>query len=162
VLEPLDRITAAVVFPGGGLLVADEKRKRVFRFDEASKYVGTFPDGAEREVIRLAVDPEGAILMLDKDRKHLTVADKSGRVLRTIGPTGAGYSFRKPSDVAVDAFRNLYVADEEAGVWVLDAQGKFLAQLAADDVRKARAVAVDPAGAVLVYDERAQRVVRFQ
>jgi len=32
----------------------------------------------------------------------------------------------------------------------------------AQDLRKPTAVTVDPAGAVLVYDEKAQRVMRFK
>jgi TolA-binding protein len=162
VMEPLEEIGAAVPFPGGGMLVADGKSKRVLRFDDASKLVGPFPDATEREVVRLVVDPEGVVLMLDKDKKNVTVVDKTGKVLRTLGPTGAGYNLRKPVDLAVDAFRNLYVVDEEAGVLVLDSQGKLLATLAGEEIRKPRAVTIDASGGVLVYDGEKQRVVRFR
>jgi len=65
-------------------------------------------------------------------------------------------------DVAVDGFRNIYVADEEAGVLVFSPQGALLTTLGSADVRKARAVTVDPAGAVLVYDDKLQRILRFK
>ena len=38
------------VTPGGTVLVADEKRKKVYRFDAKYQYQGPFPDAKEREV----------------------------------------------------------------------------------------------------------------
>jgi len=162
VLEPLDKINAAAVVPGTGVLVADEKRKRVFLFDDASKFVSAYPDAGEREVTRIVLDSEGSILMLDHERRSITVLDRAGKLVRVIGPVGAGYNLRKPVDIAVDAFRNLYVADEELGVFVLAPDGKLLAHLQAAEARKPRAITVDQAGSVLVYDDKTQRVVRFR
>ena len=78
--------------------------------------------------------------------------------LRTIGPAG----LKRPADVAVDAFRNLYVADEEGGVLVFNPQGQPLATITSPEMRRPRAVAVDATGAVLVYDDRAERVLRYR
>jgi sugar lactone lactonase YvrE len=65
-------------------------------------------------------------------------------------------------DVAVDSFRNVYVADESGPVLVLSPQGQLLATIASPEMRKPAAVTVDPAGAVLVYDEKAERILRFK
>jgi hypothetical protein len=65
-------------------------------------------------------------------------------------------------DVAVDSFRNVYVADEAGSVFVLSPPGQLLASITAPEMRKPVAVTVDPAGAVLVYDEKAQRILRFK
>jgi glucose/arabinose dehydrogenase len=65
-------------------------------------------------------------------------------------------------DVTVDAFRNLYVADEEIGVLVFDPQGQPLAKIGGPELRRPRAVAIDATGAVLVYDDRAERVLRYR
>jgi TolA-binding protein len=161
--EPLERITAALVLPGGDVLVADEKRKRVYRFSgEPLAFQGTFPDGREREIRRLLADAEGAIVMLDEDEKSVQVFDARGRALRKLGPRGAGFELRRPADVAVDNSRNLYVADEDAGVLLLSPDGQLLATIGRDELRKPRAIALEPGGAVLVYDDKAQRIFRFQ
>jgi len=115
-------------------------------------------DTAKRKVTRMLLDGEGAIVTLDRDERTVRVWDETGRVLRSVGPTG----FKRPADVAVDAFRNLYVADEEAGVLVFNPQGQPLATIASPELRKPRAITLDATGAVLVYDDRAQRVLRYR
>jgi hypothetical protein len=47
-------------------------------------------------------------------------------------------------------------------VLVFSPQGVLLTTVASADVRKARAVTVDPSGAVLVYDDKLQRILRFK
>jgi TolA-binding protein len=160
--EPLDRITAAVVTPGGSLLVADEKRKRVYRYSDQFEFQGPFPDPKEREVSRMIVDGEGEIVLLDRDERTVRVYDETGRLLRTVGGKGASPELRHPVDVAADAARNLYIADEEGGVQVISPQGKLLTTIGAAEARKPKAITLDPSGALLVYDERAQRILRFK
>jgi hypothetical protein len=162
VKEPLEHIEAAVVTPSGSILVADGKRKRVYRFDGQDKYLGPFPDAKEREVVRMAVDTEGGIVLLDRDQKTVSVLDENGRVLRSLGPRGTGFEFRKPSDVAVDPFRNLYVADEEGAVFIFSSAGQLLGSITGGELRKPVALTLDPAGALLVYDDKAQRVLRYR
>ena len=157
--EPVDKISAALLTASGGMLVADEKRKRVYRYDAKREYQAPFPDAKEREVTRMAIDSEGGVVLLDHADRSVRVFDETGKALRTLGPRS---DMRKPVDVAVDAFQNTYVVDEDAGVLVFSPQGQLLATVGALDLRKPTAVTVDPAGAVLVYDEKAQRVMRFK
>src|SRR5262249_31618174 len=158
--EHLERILSATVTPGGIVLVADEKKKKVHRFDAAFAYQGTFPerDTKERVVTRMLLDGEGGILFLDKEEKTVRIYDETGRVLRSLGPAG----LRKPVDAAVDPFRNTYVADEEGGVRGFSEKGQLLATLSAPELKRAKAVTLDPTGAVLVYDDRAERILRFR
>jgi TolA-binding protein len=160
--EPLEKLEAAAMTPSGSVLVADEKKKKVFRYDGKFQYQAPFPDAKERQVSRIVLDSEGAIVMLDRDERTVRVVDEAGKVLRTIAARGPGYELRKPVDVAVDGFRNTYVADEEGGVLVFSPQGALLTTLGGADVRKARAVTVDPSGAVLVYDDKLQKILRFK
>lgn len=160
--KPLEKIEAAVLTPGGSILVADEDKKKVFRFDARNEFKGPFPDARERRVTRMLIDGEGAILMLDREAKSVLVLDEFGKVLRTLGPRGAGYELRKPADVAVDVFRNVYLAEEDGGVLVFSPRGDLLATIGAAEARKPKAVAVDPSGAVLVYDGKLEKVVRFR
>jgi TolA-binding protein len=158
--ESLERILSAAVTPNGTVLVADEKRKKVYRYDAKWEYLGTFPDKdtKEREITRMFLDGEGGIVLLDREEKTIRVLDETGKVLRTVGPAG----LKKPVDAAVDAFRNTYVADEEGAVQVFNEKGQPLATLSAPEMRKPRAITLGPDGAVLVYDDRAEKVLRFR
>ena len=71
-------------------------------------------------------------------------------------------SGRSPSDVAIDAFSNLYVADEDQGIFVFSPKGELMTTFGASDVKKSRAVAIDLTGAALVYDDRTETIVRFK
>lgn len=159
--EPLERIEAALLTPGGNLLVADGKRRKVFRFDGKFQWKDAFPDAREREVTRMTLDPDGGLVFLDRDEKTVKTYDETGKLLRTLAARGAGYEIKKPVDVAVDAFRHTYVADQEGAVFVFSPQGKLLATVGGGAVRPT-ALALDPGGAVLVYDDKAERVVRYR
>ncbi len=158
--KAVDRILAAALTPGGALLVSDDEREKVLRFDAKGQYLGTFPpaDAAKRKVTRILVDAEGAILTLDREEKSVRAWDEAGKLLRTAGPAG----LKKPVDVAVDPFRNLYVADEELGVLVFDPQGRLLTTLTSPELRRPRALTLDATGAVLVYDDRSERILRYR
>jgi TolA-binding protein len=160
--EPLEKITAALVTEDGHLLVADDRRRRVHRYDAKLEYKGPFPDAKEREVSRMTLDTEGGIVLLDRDEKTVRVFDAAGRLLRSVGPRGPGFELKKPADVAVDASRNTYVADEESGVYIFSADGRLLGTLSGEELKRPKALALDPAGALLVYDDRAQRVLRYR
>jgi outer membrane protein assembly factor BamD (BamD/ComL family) len=158
--KPVDKILAAAATPGGSLLVSDEEREAILRYDAKGQYLGTFPvkDAARRKVTRIVVDGEGGIVTLDQEEKAVRVWDETGRLLRAVGPAG----LRRPVDVAMDAFRNLYVADEELGVLVFNPQGQPLTTIASPELQRPRALALDATGAVLVYDDRAERVLRYR
>ena len=158
--EPLERIEAALLTPGGSVLVADAKQKKVFRFDGKFQFKDAFPDAKEREVIRMALDPDGGLVFLDRDQKTITTYDETGKLLRTLAARGPGYELKKPVDVAVDPFRQTYVADQEGAVLVFSPQGKLLATLGG--AGRPTALALDATGAVLVYDDKAERIVRYR
>jgi TolA-binding protein len=160
--EPLEKLTAAALTPGGSLLAADQKRKRIYRFDAAFQYQGVFADGPEREIGRLLIDSEGAVVAFDRDERSVSFFDETGKLLRRLPLRGEGFDLRKPADVGLDPAGNLYVADEQAGVAVLTPQGRLLARFGSDELRKPRALTLDPAGAVLVYDDKLERVLRYQ
>ena len=61
-----------------------------------------------------------------------------------IGKSSVVYELRKPVDVAVDAMRNTYVADEQAGVLLFSPQGQLLATLASEELQRPKALTLDP------------------
>jgi len=156
VAKPVEKILAAAVTAGGFILVSDEDREAILRYDAKGQYLGTFPDAGKRKVSRILVDGEGGIVTLDRDEKVVRVWHETGRAVAAIT------ALRRPSDVAVDAFRNLYVADEELGVLVFNPEGQPLATIGSPELRRAKAIALDATGAVLVYDERSERVLRYR
>jgi TolA-binding protein len=160
--EPLDHIEAAAVTAGGQLLVSDEKRHRVFRFDPQFQFQGLFPDAKERHISRIIVDSEGAIVFLDREERTVQTMDEAGRVLGVLKLKSADFEVKRPADVASDHVRNLYVADEEGGVFVFSPAGRLLASLGAEDAKRPKALTLDAQGSVLVYDERAQKVLCFR
>jgi len=160
VMEALDHISAAAVTQGG-VLVADEKKKRVYRYDAQYQYKGLFPDAKEREIVRIVVDGEGGVVLLDREEKTVRAFDEGGHALRSIGPKGTGFEFKHPTDVAVDQWRNTYVVDEEAGVYIFAQQGQLMATLRGEELKRPKALTLDPTGALLVYDDRSQRILRY-
>lgn len=161
VMEPIDRIGAATVMVSGDTLISDLKRKRVLRF-KGDTFASVFPDRSEREVIKLLTTPRGEAVMLRKDDKSVEIVDDSGRLVLKIGPRGPGFEWKKPVDVTIDAFSNLYVADEDQGIFVFSPRGELMAAFGATDVKKSRAIAIDLTGAALVYDDRTETIVRFK
>ena len=159
--ELIDRIGAATVLVSGDILVSDLKRKRVLRF-KGSAFVSVFGDRSEREVEKLLTTSRGDVVMLRKDDKSIEILEESGRLISKIGPRGAGFEWKKPVDVAVDLFSNLYVADEEQGIFMLSPKNQLIALFGAADVRKPRAITIDLSGSPLVYDDRAAAIVRFK
>jgi TolA-binding protein len=160
-LQALEGIQAALVLPGGSFLVADEKRKRVYRYDDQFRYQGPFPDAKEREVTRMTVDGEGGIVLLDESDRSVRFFDVAGRPLRAIGARGTGYEMKKPVDVAVDFFRNTYVADADGAVYVFGMQGQLLTALTGE-LKRPRALTLEADGAVLVYDDKMERILRYR
>ena len=160
-VEAIDRIGAATILVSGDTLVSDLKRKRVLRF-KGGTFSSVFPDRTEREVVKLLTTPRGDAVMLRKDDRSIEIVDDSGRVVSKIGPRGTGFEWKKPVDVTVDAFSNLYVADEDQGIFVFSPRGELMTTFGASDVKKSRAIAIDVTGAALVYDDRTETIVRFK
>jgi TolA-binding protein len=161
-MEPIDRIGAATILVSGDILVSDLKKKRVLRF-KGNAFASVFPpDKTEREVIKMLTTPKGEAVLLRKDDKSIEIFDDAGRLVSKMGPRGPGFEWKKPVDVAIDAFSNLYLADEDQGIFVLSPRGELMTTFGASDVRKSRAIAIDVAGAALVYDDRTETIVRFK
>jgi len=160
-MDQVDRIGAATVLVSGDVLVSDLKRKRVLRF-KGNTFSSFFPDRSEREVIKMVTTVKGEVIMLRKDDRSLEIVDDGGRPVSRIPSRGAGYEWKKPVDLALDAFSNLYVVDEDQGIFVLSPRGELMTTFGAAEIKKSRAIAIDLTGAALVYDDRTETIVRFK
>ena len=86
---PLTAITAAAIAPGGAMLVADEDREQVLRFDATGRqYLGTFPpnDTAKRKVTRILVDGESGIFTLDREEKTRAAVGRNRQTVAQLRP----------------------------------------------------------------------------
>jgi TolA-binding protein len=160
-MKPLDRISAALLLMNGEWLVSDLRHKAVFRFDSEGRLIGRFGGRREREVSRLLFDGEGAVVSLDHRERCVEIFDPSGQRLCRIELKGEGYDLRRVSDIAIDPQRNAYLVDEQSGVWIFSPEGRLLTTVSDDSIRKPQALTLAPDGAILVYDEKQDRVVRF-
>jgi sugar lactone lactonase YvrE len=152
---------AAVGLSTGDVLVSDGDTRSVLQFSDAGKYIGEF---SKTDASRLVVNQLDHVAMLDREARSVAIIDRDRRPLQHIGPRGQGYEFKNPVDIAFDAFGHLYVLDRGSfTVWVFTPDGKLrtqftLAEKAPGAFARARALTVDSAGRLFIFDERAEAV----
>lgn len=156
------------------LFVSDTKMHRIVVFDKNHKAEGTIAQGL--------VDPGG--MAVDNENRYLYVADAAQDIVlvydadtlalvRKIGTPGKGHTltepgqFSVPTNVAVDADGNLYVADTYNNrVEIFDADGNFIRQFGKAGDRpgtfsRPKGIAIDVDGHVWVADAVQDRVQCF-
>ncbi|MBI3263763.1 MAG: hypothetical protein HYZ58_11525 [Acidobacteria bacterium] len=161
----LEEIPGGAATATGDLLVMDRKAHAVVKFSAAGKHLGTFATG---DADRLAVDSFGNVAILDRDGKSIIVVDPDGRGARKIA--ASGYTPDEPVDLAFDALNHLYVLDRgRASVFIMTAgrTPKLLTTFSVPEKNpgsfpRARAFALDEAGRLYIYDERAERIQVYQ
>jgi len=161
----VEEVSGVAILPSGDRLVADRKGKDVLRFSSAGKFVATF---AAVNAERLAVSRQEEVAIIDRDSKAIVIVDRDGKTLSRIPTKGTGYEFDNPIDVAFDALGHLYVLDRgKPNIVVFGAKNRMVATLAIPEkdpgaFSKPQAFAVDGAGRLYVFDERAQRIQVYQ
>lgn len=159
----LDDMTAVVVLSTGDRLIADKAQRGVFRFDAAGKFVAPF---ATVRASRMAAGPGDLVAMLDQDTNAITVLDRTGKPGMKVQTRGSGYDIQKPLDLAFDSMGHLYVL-ERAAVYVFAPDGRLVttfttAERTPGAFKDAEAIAVDAAGRLYVFDNRAERIQVYQ
>jgi TolA-binding protein len=163
--RPLDEIRAAVVQTTGDLLVADADSKSVQRFGSSGRYIGPF---VGTDASRLAINALDQTLILERDTKSVVLVDRGGKTLRKLINKGPGYEIKNPVDVSFDSFGHIYVLDRDsASVFVFKSNGNLVVSFSVPEkspgtFRRARALALDSAGRLYIYDERTETVMIFQ
>ena len=110
----------------------------------------------------MVLDGEGGIVMLDRDEKTVRVFDETGKLLRMLPRAAPGTSCRSPVDVAVDPFRNLYVADQEGAVLVLSPRASCWRRWPRADDAQARRPDPGPDRRGPGLRRAAERILRFR
>ena len=102
--------------------------------------------------------------LLDSDTKSIIWTDRTGKALVKIPREGAGYLLESPADIAFDMFQHLYVLDKTQVV-VFAPSGKLVAVFTPDAqsaFRSGKALALDDAARLYVYDDAQERVLVYQ
>jgi TolA-binding protein len=177
--EPLVKIEAAAELSNGDWLVADEDEKSIQRISRTGDYVGIF---APVRVSRIAISPMDEVAGIDRDQKSVALFDATGKLTGRIPTKTAAYDVENPVDISYDTLGHLYVLGRDGlavfGPYVKPAsaamslagagsgRGATYALLTfyaepeknAGAFRRATAFAIDPSGAVWLYDDRAERI----
>ncbi len=163
----LEEIPAVITLNGGDRLVIDRKAKTVIRISGAGKYLSSF---ATVNAERLARNELDEVAMIDRDSKSVVVADRDGKVVSRIPAKGTNYQFDDLVDLAYDGLGHLYVLDGRKAVIHVFGPGPkhtLLGTIAsagreAGALQKPRALALDGAGRLYVFDESSQRIQVYQ
>jgi len=132
-LEGFALPTGLAVGPKDEIYVVDRGRAKISVYSPTGKFVKFFtPSGGEDTAwspLTAAVDSNGDVYVADakKDQNRIIVMNKSGKILRTFGTSGAGKGqFAFPNGIALTKDR-VYVADSNnARVQAFDKKGKYL------------------------------------
>jgi outer membrane protein assembly factor BamD (BamD/ComL family) len=158
---PEMKATAAVMTSVGHYLVADEEQKTIFRFDASGRHVGAFAQ--QIEVRRMAINDLDEVAVLHDNVKAVSIFSREGKLLKQITERGANYQLRNPVAVAFDAFGHVYVQDRAAVLVFTPEGGRLLTTFTVPEkapgaMDDARALALDTAGRLYVFDSRTDSV----
>lgn len=162
----VEEIPSAVSLSTGQRILVDKKEKTIIRVGADGQYVGPLVTAMNTE--KLAVNRLDDVAMIDKDSKTITIVDRDGKQLSKITAKGTNYQLDDPVDLAFDQLGHLYVLDRGKGsVLVFGPKNKLIttftiAEKSPGAFPKARALGLDAAGRLYIFDDRAKRIQVYQ
>jgi TolA-binding protein len=164
--RPVEEMPAALMMASGHRLVVDKKEKTIVRYDAAGRYLGPFMPAINTE--RMAINLLDDVAVIDKDAKAITILDRDGKPLSKIMTKGANYQLDEPVDLGFDRLGYLYVLDRgKSSVFVFGPKNRLIttftiAENAPGAFTKARALGLDAAGRLYIFDEKSKRIQVYQ
>jgi len=164
-VRQVEEIPSAAALSTGDRLVVDHKGKAVIRITPTGSYAGKF---AAIDAEKLAINRLDDVAVIDRESKSVAVFDRDGKALTRIPQKGPGYELDHPVDVQFDPFGHLYVLDRgRASMFVFGARNKLMTTVTIPEkspgaFQKAAAFALDRAGRLYIFDERAQTIQVYQ
>jgi outer membrane protein assembly factor BamD (BamD/ComL family) len=165
--QVLEKIDGAVQLYNGDWLAMDDDLRVIHRFNRLGEHQAQF--GVSR-VTRMAINAFDEVAAIDRDQRGIVVLDGSGAILGRIPAKGAGYDLPNIEAVAFDAFGHVYVLDRGSlavfshfGGAAKPRTYTLLSvfsepQTMPNAFRRATSFALDGAGTLYLYDDRAERV----
>jgi hypothetical protein len=164
--RPVEEIPAVIVLSNGDRLVADKNQKTVIRLSPLGKYISNFLTINTERMARREMDD---VAIVDRDSKTIVTVDRDGKPHAKIPPKGAGYAIADPVDLAFDTLGHLYVLDGggKPAVYIFGPKNRLVATVTsagreAGGLQRPKALAVDPAGRLLIFDEASRRIQVYQ
>jgi len=164
--RPVEEIPSVVALSSGQRIIMDRKAKNLIRVGVDGRYIGTFLTNVNGE--KLALNRLDDVAVIERDSKGITIADRDGKVLTKIAAKGANYQFDEPIDLTFDQLGHLYVLDRGKGaVYVFNPKYKLISTFTIapnnpGSFARAKAMAVDAAGRLYIFDERVKRIQVYQ
>jgi outer membrane protein assembly factor BamD (BamD/ComL family) len=164
--RPVEDIPSVVMTSTGQRLVVNKKDKSVVRYDAGGRYLGPFMTAINTE--RMAINVLDDVAVIDRDSKAVTIVDRDGKPLSKILAKGPSYQLDEPVDVAFDRLGYLYVLDRgRQSVFVFGPKNRLITTFTIDEkspgaFTRARALGVDAAGRLYIFDEKAKRIGVYQ
>lgn len=122
------------------------------------------PRGVEAGAI--AVDPDGGLWAVDREKLRIVQLDETGAVITAFGSEGSGAGqLDEPSDLAIASNGILFIADP-GNEWVqaMSREGVFLSALRegkGEEFDEPERIALDPQDNLYVLDTGRDRITRF-
>jgi TolA-binding protein len=163
--KAVEEMPSGVAMSSGVRLMSDRKGKQVIRLTPTGAFVGKFA-GVDAE--RIALNHLDDVAMIDRETKSVVIVDRDGKALGKIPQKGTGYEFDNPVDLTFDAFGNLYVLDRgRASVFVFGPKNRLVTTVTIPEKSpgafpRASAFALDKAGRLYIFDDRAQAIQVYQ
>lgn len=163
--RPLENVSAVVFTTLGDLVVADRDRGALLRFRTGSDDVGIV---SQVKAQRLVVDDSDLLAALDDQNVTVELFTADGKGSGRL--TKRDDNWNKVVDICFDALGHLYLLDRGSGslrIYVVSDRPRLkgtltIPQKAAGAFRRAKALAVGPAGQVFIYDEGTGRIQVYQ
>ena len=168
----LGPVSAVATDAADRVYVAHRGPRPVLVFDRDGTFLRAWGDEHVKTIHGLRIDPAGNVWVTDIGHHLVMKFDPAGKLLLTLGEKGkagpAVGQFDRPTDLAVTAAGDFYVADGYGNARVLkyDRAGKLLTQWGSKgkgdgEFNLPHAVCLDAAGRVLVGDRENNRVQVF-
>lgn len=163
--RPVEEIPAVVVLSNGDRLVADKSQKTVIRISPQGKYIANFLTINTERMARNELDD---VAIVDRDSKAIVMVDRDGKPLAKIPLKGTGYAIAEPVDLAFDSLGHLFVLDGgKPGIYIFGPKNRLVGTVTsglkeAGALQRPKALAVDAAGRLLVFDEASRRIQVYQ
>lgn len=111
--EPFVEPVAIVIAPNGDVFVLEPEKDGAHRFSASGQYLGKVGEGLGLYRPRgLTIDGNGTLFFANTGGNNIVRASATGQPMGTIGAAGTrDGQMQQPTDVAVDAQANVYVAD---------------------------------------------------
>ena len=166
--EGLGKIRSAATDDSGRYFVVSENHPGILVYDQNKTLSSTFaPSTVAKEYHSVLVNSRNEILLLDKDRKQLSVYSTDGKLLFIIGPAGNGFVIDRIEDFAVDRANHIYLLEKKPrSVMIFSAAGEFIKNIASEKntagaFEDAKLITVGPSGAIYLLDKDQKRILKL-